>query len=694
MSGQAFLDWPALALSLFDAFLLCWLGFTVLLEADRRALGVWLSADGLFLGAAFFIAHTAILRNGWQWNSPLVNFWWRAGWWPLILSPFAWYCVILWYSGYWDDIDSHLHHRQAPWFGLILIATAGLLGWMVLSNPLPDLGSRSIDISGFLGLAILFPAYILLCILLALDAILRPGPTARLLGNEARRQARPWLTASTIVLLVVCLLVAFALVWGVQTFRSEYQTNAVASTEVFIPLTGLDVVIEILITIAILLIGQAAMVYEVFSSIPLPRSGLKKRWVFATWTGGLFAIVLSGFLIYFARPELAYLIFIPFLTAAMTLQNRQAAREQEMEAEQLRTLARPQQFYERIFTHPDKTGGTGEILAEFELICTNLLRTDQALLLPSGVLTSFLPEKIVYPREVILEKIPFESESGPDKPKLKPLDPVNSGGFRWAIPLVSTRGLEGWFFIGERLGGGFYTLEEIDIARAAVERWMDNQAAAEIARRLVNLQQQRQIETRLLDQKARRILHDDVLPLLHTALLAEPKSESASQISDAHQQISRLLRDAPPPPQADIARNGLLPALQKTAENEAELLQADLSFEIGPGVEKEIKTLSPQAAETVYYAARECLRNIQKHVLPPTEKKMEITIKTFVDGVLQISIENNGTEVPSIDEYTASSSGQGLSLHNALLAVFGGGMRLEHLQNGKTRATVTLPLNS
>ncbi len=54
MSGQVLLDWPALAFSLFDAFLLCWLGFTVLLEADRRALGVWLSADGLFLGAAFF----------------------------------------------------------------------------------------------------------------------------------------------------------------------------------------------------------------------------------------------------------------------------------------------------------------------------------------------------------------------------------------------------------------------------------------------------------------------------------------------------------------------------------------------------------------------------------------------------------------------------------------------------------------
>ncbi len=188
MSGQLILDWPALALSLFDAFLLCWLGFTILFEADRRAIGVWLSAEGLFLGAAFFIAHTAILRNGWQWNNPMLDFWWRAGWWPLILSPFAWYCVILWYSGYWDDPNSKLHHRQSVWFGLVLVCTVGLLGWMIFANPLPDLGGYTFNLSGFFGLAILFPVYILTCILLALDAILRPGPTARFLGNEARRQ--------------------------------------------------------------------------------------------------------------------------------------------------------------------------------------------------------------------------------------------------------------------------------------------------------------------------------------------------------------------------------------------------------------------------------------------------------------------------------------------------------------------------
>jgi len=688
MSGQPLLDWSALALSLFDAFLLCWLGFTVLLEADRRALGVWLSADGLFLGAAFFIAHTAILRNGWDLNSPLVNFWWQAGWWPLILSPFAWYCVILWYSGYWDTSDSSLHRRQAPFFGLVLVSTAGLLGWMLLANPLPDLGSRMGNLGGFHGLAFLFPVYILLCILLALDAILRPGPNARLLGNEARRYARPWLIASTLVLLAVCLLVAFALVWGVNTFEMEYETQIV-STDVFVPLTWLDVIIEILITTAILLIGQAAMVYEVFSSIPLPRSGLRKRWNFAIITGGVVSAMLAGVLIFLARPEVAYLILIPLLTASLAIQNHLAAHEQEMEVEQLRTLARPHQMYERIFAGLDNSAGSEESLDEFTLICTNVMRTKRAALLPLGVLASFLPEHIIHPRdgESLLELPPApEYLEGNSQPL-----PVDSTGYRWAVPLISSRGLDGWLFIGERSDGGFYTQEEIEIARAAVQRWMDSLAAAEIARRLVNLQQQKQTETRLLDQKSRRILHDDILPLLHTALLTDPHSPAAAQITEAHQQISRLLREAPPPPPAEIASSGLFAALERIARSEADLLQACLVMDIGDRSVQAAASLPSDTAETVFYAARECLRNIQKHAQQTGDGGLQIRIRSEVSGMLQIIIENNGIS-RGTDDDALSSSGQGIQLHNAMLAVFGGGLRLVKLDNGDARVTISVPI--
>ncbi len=688
MSGFPLLDWGALTLSLFNTFLLCWLGFTVLLEADRRAVGVWISAEGLFLGAAFFIAHTAILRNGWDWNSPLLDFWWKAGWWPLILSPFAWYCVILWYSGFWDSSESPLHRRQAPFFGLILILTAGLLVWMIVANPLPNLGARIADMTGFHNLSILFPIYILGSILLSLDAIIRPGPTARFLGNEARGRARPWLLASTLVLLVVCLLVAFALIWGINTFSLDYETQVI-SPGVMIPLTGLDVAIEILITVAILLIGQAAMVYEVFSSLSLPRSGLRKRWSFAIISGAIIACLLSAILVLITRPEAAYLILIPLLTAAMAIQNRLSVSEQEAEAIQLRSLTRPLGMFERIFSSSGETDTLLETLYEFDQICLNLLRTEKAVVIPAGSISSFLPDRITFPRKDLSVHTEIFIPDNPEG-NSEPI-PLDSDGFRWAVPLTSSRGLDGWLYIGKHSDEGFFTREEINIARAAVLRLMDSLAAAEIARRLVNLQRQKHTETRLLDQRSRQILHDDILPLLHTSLLTAPDGPAATQITEAHRLISNLLREAPPPPPSEIARSGLLPAIERLARSEADLMRAEFQVDMGDRAIKASSSLSQEEAETVYYAVRECLRNISKHVQAPGRVALKIFLKATVNEMLEISIRNNGDSKLTGSMETVST-GEGIRLHNAMLAVFGGGIHLEQIPDGDTRVIIRLPL--
>jgi hypothetical protein len=691
MSGQPALDWPAVTLSLFNAFILFWLGFTLLFESERKSLGNWLAADGLFLGAAFFIAHSAILENGMRMTFPGINFWWQAGWWPVILSPFAWYSVILWYAGYWDNPSSQMHKRQAPWFGVILVFTAGLLGWMLLANPLPDIGTRGIPTFGFYVLAFLFPVYIILCILLALDAILHPGPTARFLGDEARRRARPWLTASTLVLLVVSLLVALALIWGVTTFETEYTAQMVSPTTYF-SLTVFDLIIEILITSAILLIGQAAMVYEVFTFFPLPRSGLHKRWTLAIVTGVLLSVTVATAWVFSVRTELAILAILPIIAGVMTIQNQRAAREQALEADQLHALVGSEKTYEKIFLAPQGNLEGADFQTSFEAICDQVLQSTQCVLVPVGVLANFLPEKISYPQHVnppakFLSAI--EAGLPPKNLEPQPLIPAEFSGFLWAIPLQSSRGLEGWLFIGSRKSGGFYTLEEIKIASAACERLMDSQTAAEVARRLVVLQRKQQIETRLLDQKARQVLHDEILPLLHTALLVDPKSPSAGQITSAHQQISQLLREAPPPPPANIVQNGLFAVIQKTAQTEAELIGASLIYDVPPEVEAAAALLPLEAAETVFYAVRECLRNIQKHNDFEENQPVEIAVRAAINGALQITIQNNGTP---INTSPVSSSGQGLSLHNALLTIFGGGLRLDHPAEALTRVIISLPV--
>jgi signal transduction histidine kinase len=268
---------------------------------------------------------------------------------------------------------------------------------------------------------------------------------------------------------------------------------------------------------------------------------------------------------------------------------------------------------------------------------------------------------------------------------------LDTDGFRWAVPLISTRGLDGWLFIGDHSDGGFYTQEEISITRAAVHRLLDSMAAAEIARRLVNLQHQKQAETRLLDQKSRQILHDDILPLLHTALLTDPHGPAAVQITEAHRLISGLLREAPPPPPSEIARSGLFAAIERIARGEAELLKADLSMEITDRAAEAAASLPSDAAETVFYAVRECLRNISKHSRASGSQPLKIKIQAEVNGMLEICLENNGDVKPSGQPETAST-GEGIRLHNAMLAVFGGGIHLDRLDNGHTRASIRLPI--
>src|SRR5258708_3670547 len=175
MTGQFFLDWSALAVSLFNASLLIWLGLTVALNAERprraRAAGQpgagWgtaLIAASLLLGGLFFVAHSALLTYDLNSVSRGLNFWWHLGWWPVIALPLAWYVLVLWYSGYWDDPHTALHRRHR--FGLWL-STAGLMlmvGLVLFANPLPSLGPGArpnpnalLEIAGLPLLALAYP---------------------------------------------------------------------------------------------------------------------------------------------------------------------------------------------------------------------------------------------------------------------------------------------------------------------------------------------------------------------------------------------------------------------------------------------------------------------------------------------------------------------------------------------------------
>jgi signal transduction histidine kinase len=195
-------------------------------------------------------------------------------------------------------------------------------------------------------------------------------------------------------------------------------------------------------------------------------------------------------------------------------------------------------------------------------------------------------------------------------------------------------------------------------------------------------------------------LHDDILPLLHAAMLSlgsdseaqkGERAEALSLLGDAHRQISNLLRDLPVTITPEVTRLGLVGALRWVVENEMKSAFDQVVWQIEPQAEQNAEHLQPLVAEVVFYAVREALRNAARHARP--EAKAEplclcVDVHTVSDG-LEIGIEDNGVGVNGPGGSSAGS-GSGLALHSTLLAVVGGSLEIDSKQGEYTCVRIHL----
>jgi hypothetical protein len=144
------------------------------------------------------------------------------------------------------------------------------------------------------------------------------------------------------------------------------------------------------------------------------------------------------------------------------------------------------------------------------------------------------------------------------------------------VALWSERGLAGVLFLGEKDSGSPYSEEEIELAQAAGERLIDVLAGSEMARLSLELLRQRMAQARVLEGQSRRVLHDEVLPELHTSVLylsgvleagAEVR-QAVETLTAAHRRISDLLRESAPGVPARLAQDGLAAALRLLLEGD------------------------------------------------------------------------------------------------------------------------------
>jgi signal transduction histidine kinase len=707
MSGNFFLDWAALSVSLFDTILLLWLALTVWLNAEKRVWGIWLVAVSLILATIFFASHTVILALG---LNPLVydslDFWWHLGWIPIIALPYAWYLVTLWYTGFWDDLQSALRQRQRVWLIATTVLTIGLIAFFTFANPLPSFTqvtrlqlTVTFDIQ---DVTILLSAYaldIILCIVLSLDAFRRPQPSQRVMGNAARERARPWLMATAVVLLFVGLLVGLVMAWVLANARDDY---AIDETIIF-AVSFLDLIIAALIGVSIVFVGQAVALYEVFTGKTLPRRGLFRQWRSAVILAAGYGVIVAWAITFQQRAIYIVLLTMALMTIFYALFGWRSYVERDRYIRDLRPFVASQRLYDSLLANASVPLEL-DVQIPFRALCRDVLGARSAYLTAVGPLAPLVPS-LAYPDGIPVPPIDSNELAQFQSPQTMIVS--SDTGNLWTIPLWSERGLIGVLRLGEKIDGGLYVQEEIEIARASGERLIDTCASAELARRLMALQRQRIAETQVVDRRTRRVLHDDILPRLHTAILllsAEPPPQPSpvvdrgggviEMLTGVHRQISDLLREMPSSTTPDIARLGLIGALQKMVDAEWRNDFDEVTWDIASDVEKQSHTISSLAADAVFHATREAIRNAARYGRGGDSKRaLRLQIQIAWARGLQIIIDDDGVGLHKAN-LGEQGSGHGLALHSAMLAVMGGTLSIEPRTNGGTRVSVSLPISA
>jgi len=707
VTSSFILNWASMAVSLINTILLIWLGLTVLFNAERRTRGAWLAGVGLMLGGLFFISHTAILGYGLSFYGLGLDFWWRIGLAPVVSLPFVWYLMMLWYSGFWETRSNQLSKRQKPWLFFSSIIAISILGLMTFENPVPSYTGYAnegiLDTATFWGiplLVIFYPFYIILCVCLALDALRNPGPTERVMGDLARKRARPWLIGTSIVLLLVSFFVAAALIW---IYMNTGNPGSLLRESNIIGV--FDLIIETLIGVSIILLGQAIVAYEVFTGKALPRHGFLRYWRRAILLAVGYGIAIGFTANTNLRPIYSLLLTALLMTSFYAMLGWRSYTERERYIENLRPFISSQGFFDQLATPSHISPTDINLQVPFNALCREVLGTRLAYLVASGPLAPLAGPPLTFPEgsqlailgiKQLLNKF-HHSESTRTQ-----IIPTESGSASWAVPLWSERGLIGILFLGEKWDGGLYTQEEIEIAQTSGERIIDTKASVEIAQRLMILQRQRLTESQLLDQRARLVLHDDVLPQLHTVMLSlvseknhskGGSSEAVELLTDAHAQISALLRDMPTTSLPQISKIGLVGALKELVNEEYGLAFDTVNWEIDKKTEKYVRTLSPLTLEVLYYATREAIRNAARHGRPADHiQPLHLIIRILDNQGLHIQIEDDGKGINS-ETAIIEEKGQGLALHSTMMAVIGGELTVDSSPGEYTRVTLFLPHN-
>ncbi len=279
----------------------------------------------------------------------------------------------------------------------------------------------------------------------------------------------------------------------------------------------------------------------------------------------------------------------------------------------------------------------------------------------------------------------------------------------WVMPLYDERGLVATLFLGPREDGGTFTKEDMNLAQACGQRILDTIGDHEAMQAVAALLRRRIVDVKLLGAQQRRILHDEILPQMHLALLhletlrmgtrqdgqeaaRAALEEAVGLVSSAHRQLAALMRATTPGAPYRLEREGLVQAIRTMLEQDFHDAFDEVCWQVDEETATHIDEVTPPAiAELIFAAVQEALRNAARHARgSDVHRRLRLTLQARCDPDLEVIVADDGVGIAAADA-TTSGTGGGLLTHSALLAIAGGSLTIKSGPDEGVAVRIHLP---
>lgn len=769
-----------LALSIFNLVAFLWLAVTVWLNGDRHTWIARLGVISLSFSAFFFFMHSLLISSPLAQSSGLfsLDFLWRLIWIPALTVPYIWFAMGLHYAA----LINEGWRRRRPW----LLICSGILGCIILlllilyRSTFTFLGTlhllayndllldtHSGVFSPVVFLPVLFLFYVTFCAigpwltlgrLGRLVCVLWHALAAQFLAPKKRQQDAPTLRSSLVgafwddptevelleepvlswhlarprlffaAMLMVALTTALGVIgigsivdWLKLQQRSNPPVHILSSFP--FNLLVLDMLANGAVALIILLVGYSIVRHGVLIERPLARRGFFEQWRGIVIVATTVAIFIA-LLVVLTHSNLGALLLITSLaTVAYALFTWSSYTAHDRYIALLGPFLRSTNLRHWLNTDLQKTEQGLEDL--FVHLCKDVLAVQCACLtvMAGSVRRSFNYRWPIGTQFMTLTK-EQDNVMGGRAPTRVRMAVNGQSMICWILPIYDELGLVAMLYLGPRQDGGAFTDEDMDLARACGERILDTLGDHEAMQAVAGLLRRRIVDVKLLGAQQRRVLHDDILPQMHLALLrlealryslnkkvqvpAIPQreeeanacseqilDEAVDMISDAHRRLAAMMRATAPSAPHHLERDGMMHAIRSMLEQDFQQAFDEVKWCVSEETVCCIDEATPPAiAELIFAAVQEALRNAARHARgSDVHRRLKLTLQAScnpMDPHLEVIVADDGVGILSASSSTTGTGG-GLLTHSALLAIAGGSLTIKSAPGEGVAVRIFLP---